>query len=84
MNAEGQIIMRLTGVDVPEKVNTESVEVCALCGSITVAGIYDMYDPAAVDFVSDEEKKDMFAGESTQFILDMNDMEHGDMDDDDL
>ena len=78
MNAEGQVIMRLTGVDVPEKVNTDSVDVCALCGSITVAGIYDMYDPAAVDYVKDDE--DLFTSESTQFVLDFN--SSGEEDDD--
>lgn len=79
MNSSGQILMRLTGVDVPEKVNTDSVEVCALCGSITVAGIYDMCDPAAVDYVKDEDDVES----SAQFLLNMADIEDDeDMEDD--
>lgn len=73
MNSAGQILMRLTGVDVPEKVNTESVEVCGLCGSITVAGIYDMYDPAAVDYIRKEDES--LEEDSTHFILNMSDFE---------
>lgn len=34
--------MRLKGVDVPEKVNSGSVEVCVVCGSITIAGIFEL------------------------------------------
>jgi hypothetical protein len=34
--------MRLKGVDVPNKVNNGSVEVCAMCGAVTIAGIFEM------------------------------------------
>jgi hypothetical protein len=74
MNEEGQILMQLSGVDVPEKVNTDSVEICALCGGITVAGIYDKVDPATVDYIRDEDD------DSAQFLLNMNDTEDDDLD----
>lgn len=45
--------MRLTGVDVPVKVNTGAVEVCSNCGNITVAGIFEMQDPKVVFFTTD-------------------------------
>ncbi len=34
--------MRLKGVEVPSKVNNGAVEVCAMCGSVTIAGIYEL------------------------------------------
>jgi hypothetical protein len=30
------------GVEVPEKINDGSVEVCSVCEAVTVAGIYDI------------------------------------------
>jgi hypothetical protein len=42
MDTTGRIIMRLKGVDVPNKVNNGSVEVCAMCGAVTIAGIFEM------------------------------------------
>ena len=42
---DGNILMRLKGVDVPQKYNTQSVEVCSQCGNITVSGIYELRDP---------------------------------------
>ncbi len=53
MDSSGDILMRLTGVDVPVKVNTGSVEVCTNCGNITVAGIFEMQDPKVVFFTTD-------------------------------
>jgi len=42
MDKNGRILMRLKGVEVPSKVNNGSVEVCAMCGSVTIAGIYEL------------------------------------------
>jgi hypothetical protein len=42
VDEKGKILMRLKGVDVPEKVNSGSVEVCVMCGNITVAGIFEL------------------------------------------
>ena len=42
MDINGRILMRLKGVEVPSKVNNGSVEVCSMCGSVTIAGIYEM------------------------------------------
>lgn len=47
MDDEGNILMRLKGVDVPNKYNTQTVEVCSQCGNITVSGIYELRDPEA-------------------------------------
>lgn len=41
MDDSGSILMKLVGVDVPIKINNGSVEVCGLCGGITVSGIYE-------------------------------------------
>lgn len=39
---DGNVLMKLVGVSVPHKLNTGSVEVCAECGGITIAGIFDI------------------------------------------
>jgi hypothetical protein len=38
----GSISVKLMGVEVPEKINDGSVEVCSVCEAVTVAGIYDI------------------------------------------
>lgn len=57
MDNRGDILMRLTGVDVPVKVNTGAVEVCSICGNITVAGIFEIQDPKLVFFSTDNSTK---------------------------
>jgi hypothetical protein len=52
----GQVLMRLKGVDIPKKYNTETVEICSECGGITVAGIYDLRDPATLLFLDDKDE----------------------------
>jgi hypothetical protein len=44
----GTILMRLKGVDVPQKVNTGSVESCTVCGGITISGIFELRDPQII------------------------------------
>jgi hypothetical protein len=55
MDENGNITMRLLGVDVPEAVVTGSVEICCECGGITVCGIYALKDPSAVYFSRSDE-----------------------------
>jgi hypothetical protein len=55
MDEQGHILMKLNGVDVPEKLNTGSVETCCMCGGITVAGIFEMMNPLDVYFLEDDE-----------------------------
>lgn len=55
IDSTGNILLKLKGVDVPEKVNTGSVEVCHYCGKITVSGIYEMKDPTVI-FHSDSDE----------------------------
>ena len=50
MDDTGNILMRLVGVDVPVKVNNGTVEVCCMCGGLSISGIYEMKDPEAVYF----------------------------------
>lgn len=78
MNEEGQIVMRLTGVDVPEKINNDSVEICAICGSITVSGIYEIRDKSTVNFLDndDEFESGVLDDDPTAFILSMNDFDN--------
>lgn len=42
---EGNVKLRLIGVDVPNKYNTQTVEICSQCGKITVSGIFELRDP---------------------------------------
>lgn len=60
MDDQGQIMMKLVSVDVPKKVNTESVETCCMCGAITVAGIFQMMNPLEVYFLEDNELETNF------------------------
>lgn len=58
MNESGNILMKLSGVDNPEILKTGSVEVCCMCGIITIAGIYEMKAPHTVYFMGDEAFRD--------------------------
>lgn len=58
MNEVGSILMRLAGVDSPSILKPGSVEVCCMCGTITIAGIYEMRSPETVYFVGDETFRD--------------------------
>jgi hypothetical protein len=60
MDENGEILMHLTGVDVPNKVNTETVETCCMCGCLTVAGIFEMRIPTEVYFLETDEKDSKF------------------------
>jgi hypothetical protein len=55
MNESGNILMRLAGVDMPEIVEVGSVEICCQCGSITIAGIYNMMNPLEVYFINGDK-----------------------------
>ena len=54
MDKTGRIIMRLKGVDVPNKINNGSVEVCAMCGAVTIAGIFEMKLTSEVYFLNQQ------------------------------
>ncbi len=41
----GNILMRLKGIDLPDKVSFGSVETCNECTKLTVAGFYELRDP---------------------------------------
>lgn len=58
VDEEGKIMMRLVGVDIPEITKTGNVDVCCMCGSITIAGIYELKDPQKVYFIEDVSYKD--------------------------
>lgn len=46
----GQILMRLTKVDMPQRVGNGTVESCSTCGNITVAGIVEFKDPLITEY----------------------------------
>jgi hypothetical protein len=48
IDGNGNILMRLKSVDVPQKLNTGSVESCSVCNGITVSGIFELRDPQVV------------------------------------
>ena len=54
MNESGSILMRLAGVDSPEIIKVGSVEICCMCGSVTIAGIYNMMNPKEVYFLDED------------------------------
>lgn len=58
VNEEGNIMMRLVGVKTPEIFEPGNVDVCCMCGAITIAGIYELKDPQKVYFLTDDSAKD--------------------------
>ena len=54
MDEHGSITMKLVGVDTPDHISLGNVDVCCMCGQITIAGIYEMLDPTEVYFVGEE------------------------------
>lgn len=71
MDDHGNIKMQLAGIDVPQKINTGSVESCYVCGKITIAGIFDIQEQKIVftteDGLSDSEDNEIndYYGEDT-------------------
>ena len=55
----GNILMRLRGVDMPDKISVGSVETCSECGKLTISGIYEMKNPN-VTFASDPSQSEAF------------------------
>lgn len=51
-DGDGNILMRLKGVDIPQKYNTQTVEVCSQCGNITISGIYELRNPEADEYTN--------------------------------
>ena len=51
------IKMALSGVDVPQKINTGTVESCSICGKITIAGIFDVKEHKIVFSAETEEPR---------------------------
>jgi hypothetical protein len=72
MDSTGNILMKLIGIEVPKKTNTGSVEVCCVCGSVTIAGIFEMKDPETVNFTK-EEKANEYEYDLTHSFLDFDD-----------
>lgn len=86
MDENGQVVMRMTGIVVPDKVNTGDVDVCGLCGSITIAGIYQLQDPEDISLLDlqdpeeDNYKNDEY--DPTMFRVSLADYEDDDEDQD--
>lgn len=45
MDDDGNILMRLRGIPLPDVLLTATVENCVECGSLTVVGIYKLREP---------------------------------------
>lgn len=60
MDEDGRVLMKLVGIDVPEKINTETVEICCMCGCITVSGIFEIMSPSDALFLEENEKESKF------------------------
>jgi hypothetical protein len=55
MDENGRIMLRLAGVGMPDSVGVQSVEVCCMCGELTVVGIYVLRSPESVPFPINEK-----------------------------
>jgi len=79
MDENGRIMLRLAGVGMPDSVGIQSVEICCMCGELTVVGIYVLRDPEIVPYPI-EEKEERFG-----FMVGLNsdDELFGGFDDDD-
>lgn len=60
MDELGHVLMALSGVDVPVKINTNAVETCCYCGSITVAGIFEMVHSSDILFDEEDDPESNF------------------------
>lgn len=69
MDDTGSLIMRLIGVDVPQKINNGEVDICCTCGSLTVSGIYEFKERSEVFFHDDA---------THEYELEMNDYDGDD------
>lgn len=69
MDEAGHVLVRLVGVDVPIKINSGSVEVCCMCGGLTISGIYELKDPNKIYFTDNGDQK---------FELEMDGYDYGD------
>jgi hypothetical protein len=65
MDSDGNILMKLAGVEVPEKRNDGVVEICGMCGSITIAGIYEFRDISTLIPLEDDDNEN-------EYIFDIN------------
>lgn len=57
MDETGNILMRLIGVDVPLKINNGAVEVCCVCGGLTISGIYELKSKDDVMYMDNGDNK---------------------------
>lgn len=53
MDQDGNILMKLVSVEVPDKKNTSEPDTCSRCGNLTISGIYKMSDPSVLFFSSE-------------------------------
>lgn len=62
IDAEGNILLKLKSIDVPEKVNTGEPAACYECGNVTIAGIFTFKDPESsfspFSFVYEDEESE--------------------------
>lgn len=53
MDQDGNILMKLVTVEMPNRRDSSEPDTCSRCGNLTVAGIYEMSDPAVLFFSSE-------------------------------
>lgn len=76
MDESGQVLMRMTGIIVPQKLNDGSVELCSNCGSITVSGIFEFKSPSEIQYLDVEDENNEDDDEDpTVFVISLNDQE---------
>lgn len=57
IDEQGRIMLRLAGVNMPDMLRSVSVEVCCMCGELTIVGIYVLRDPEIVPYPEPEDEK---------------------------
>lgn len=72
VDSYGQVVMRLTEIIIPPKVNTNKLEVCEECGGITIAGIYELKTVKELEERKNSDEYSYWREEDpTSFILNL-------------
>jgi hypothetical protein len=56
---DGNVVVRLVGIETPDRVITGSTDVCSVCGGITIAGIYELKNESELPY-SDDDQDDYY------------------------
>lgn len=71
---DGNVLVKLVGIDTPDIISSGSTDVCSICGGITIAGIYELKEEANLSYKDDEEydSYDEYIPDPTHYIFSLN------------